>query len=58
VTTRSGINTPPASRFELMRRGLSDGACLGPHGRFSSHLALAELEGAFDHLRGTREAAS
>ncbi len=58
VTTRSGINTPPASRYELLRRGLSDGACLGPSGRFSSRLALAELEGAFDRMRGTREAAS
>jgi peptidoglycan/xylan/chitin deacetylase (PgdA/CDA1 family) len=57
VTTRSGDNRPGAPRFGLRRRGLSDGACLGPGGRFSSRLARAELEGAFDRLRGV-EAAS
>lgn len=52
VTTRAGANAAGAPRFELRRRGLSDGACLGPSGRFSSRLALAELDGAFDRLRG------
>jgi peptidoglycan/xylan/chitin deacetylase (PgdA/CDA1 family) len=57
VTTRSGANGPGTPRLELKRRGLSDGACLGPGGRFSRHLAMAELGGAFDSLRGV-EAAS
>ncbi len=53
VTTRAGDVAPAAARFELPRRGLSDGACLGPDGRFSRRLARAELDGAFDRLRGT-----
>jgi peptidoglycan/xylan/chitin deacetylase (PgdA/CDA1 family) len=57
VTTRAGDNGPRASAFELKRRGLSEGACLGPGGRFSGRLALAELDGAFDRLRQV-EAAS
>jgi peptidoglycan/xylan/chitin deacetylase (PgdA/CDA1 family) len=57
VTTRAGDNAPDAPRFELRRRGWSDGACLGPGGQFSRRLALAEIEGAFDRLRGL-EAAS
>jgi peptidoglycan/xylan/chitin deacetylase (PgdA/CDA1 family) len=57
VTTRAGDNAPGQSRFELRRRGLSEGACLGPGGRFSGRLTLAELGGAFDRLRGV-EAAS
>ncbi|HTK30329.1 MAG TPA: polysaccharide deacetylase family protein [Candidatus Saccharimonadaceae bacterium] len=57
VTTRRGDVTPGAGRYELLRRGLSDGACLGPTGAFSRSLALAELDGAFDRLRGA-EAAS
>jgi peptidoglycan/xylan/chitin deacetylase (PgdA/CDA1 family) len=52
VTTRAGDNRPGAARFELRRRGFSEGACLGPGGRFSSRLAMAELAGAFDRLRG------
>jgi peptidoglycan/xylan/chitin deacetylase (PgdA/CDA1 family) len=56
VTTRAGDNGVEASPFELRRRGLSEGACLGPAG-FSNRLALAELDGAFDGLRRT-EAAS
>lgn len=57
VTTQAGDNAPDAPRFELRRRAWSDGACLGPGGQFSRRLALAEIEGAFDHLRGL-EAAS
>lgn len=57
VTTRAGDNGPDRPRLELRRRGLSDGACLGPGGRFSRRLAHAELDGAFDRLRGV-EAAS
>jgi hypothetical protein len=35
----------------LLRRGLSEGACLGPGGRFSARLTLAELDGRFERLR-------
>jgi peptidoglycan/xylan/chitin deacetylase (PgdA/CDA1 family) len=52
VTTRPGANASGVSNFELLRRGLSDGACLGPSGHFSRRLALAELAGTFDRLRG------
>ena len=52
VTTRAGDNRPGASRFELRRRGFTEGACLGPGGRFAPRLAMAELDGAFDRLRG------
>ncbi len=52
VTTRTGDAHPAAPRLELPRRGLSEGACLGPGGCFSSRLATAELFGAFDRLRG------
>ena len=52
VTTRAGDNRRGAPRFELKRRGFSEGACLGPGGRFSPRLAMAELDGAFDRLRG------
>jgi peptidoglycan/xylan/chitin deacetylase (PgdA/CDA1 family) len=58
VTTRPGVNEPGADRFELRRRGLSEGACLDPAGRFSSALTLAELGGAFDLMRSYVEAAS
>lgn len=57
VATRAGDVLPGDSPFELRRRGLSEGACLGPTGRFSARLTRAELEGAFDRLRGVREAA-
>lgn len=57
VTTRAGDASPASGRFELPRRGLSDGACLGPTGRFSARLARAELDGAFDRLRSGRAAA-
>jgi len=56
VTTRAGDNDPGRPRLELRRRGLSDGACLGPGGRFSRRLAHAELDGAFDRLRGVEAA--
>jgi peptidoglycan/xylan/chitin deacetylase (PgdA/CDA1 family) len=58
LTTRAGDVLPGASRFELRRRGLSEGACLGPGGRFSGRLAIAELDGAFDRLRRVEEAAA
>jgi hypothetical protein len=54
VTTRSGENRADAPAFELLRRGLSEGACLGPGGRFSARLMLAELDGRFERLRGRR----
>jgi peptidoglycan/xylan/chitin deacetylase (PgdA/CDA1 family) len=52
VATRRGDNGPGTPGLELRRRGLSDGACLTPRGRFSRRLALAELHGAFDRVRG------
>jgi peptidoglycan/xylan/chitin deacetylase (PgdA/CDA1 family) len=58
VTTQAGVNTPGAQRFELRRRSWSDGACLGPNGVFSTRLARAELDGAFDRLRAERESAA
>jgi peptidoglycan/xylan/chitin deacetylase (PgdA/CDA1 family) len=58
VTTRAGDVTPDADPHQLKRRGLSEGACLGPGGRFSRRLALAELGGAFDRLRGVEGAAA
>lgn len=51
VTTLAGQVRAVASPFRLPRRGWSEGACLGPRGRFSNHLAFAEFEGAFDGLR-------
>ena len=56
VTTRTGDVAAGAPPYELCRRGLSDGACLGPGGKFSDRLARAELDGAFDHLRGAEKA--
>lgn len=44
---------------ELPRRALPEGACVGPTGAFSRRMTLAELDGAFDALRGrAREAAT
>jgi peptidoglycan/xylan/chitin deacetylase (PgdA/CDA1 family) len=57
VTTRAGDNGPASPRFELRRRGLSEGVCIGPGGRFSAPLARAEFNGAFDRLRGIEGAA-
>ncbi len=54
VTTRAGENRAGAPAFELLRRGLSEGACLGPGGRFSARLTLAELDGRFEGLRARR----
>jgi peptidoglycan/xylan/chitin deacetylase (PgdA/CDA1 family) len=51
VTTQAGDNRAGADPLELRRRGFSEGACLDPAGRFSRHLALAEVDGAFDRLR-------
>ena len=58
VTTRPGVNGADAPRYELLRRGLTESACLGPSGRVSRRLTLAELDGAFDRMRAAREAAS
>jgi peptidoglycan/xylan/chitin deacetylase (PgdA/CDA1 family) len=52
VTTRAGDNRAGADPLALRRRGFSEGACLDPAGRFSRRLALAEVDGAFDRLRG------
>jgi len=57
VTTSAGDVRPGSEPHRLPRRGLSEGACLGPGGRFSSRLALAELDGAFDALRSRRDPA-
>jgi peptidoglycan/xylan/chitin deacetylase (PgdA/CDA1 family) len=57
VTTRAGDVVAGAPAHELPRRGLSEGACLGPLGRFSERLARAELEGAFDAWRSRRSRA-
>ena len=51
VTTRAGENRGDAPLFGLLRRGLSEGACLGPGGRFSARLTQAELDGRFEWLR-------
>jgi len=58
VTTRAGENRAGAPAFELLRRGLSEGACLGPGGRFSARLTLAELDGRFERLRARRAPAA
>ncbi len=56
VTTRAGENDGGTPRHTLRRRGLSEGACLGPTGRFSARLMRAELEGVFEPLRARRRA--
>ncbi|TMQ70805.1 MAG: hypothetical protein E6K80_07385 [Candidatus Eisenbacteria bacterium] len=58
VTTRAGDNGPATEPFALRRRGFDEGMCLGPDGRFSRRLARAELDGAFDALRGVRQEAT
>ena len=58
VTTRAGDVRPGADSWTLVRRGLSEGACLGPTGAFSRRLAGAELAGAFDRWRTGTEAAA
>jgi peptidoglycan/xylan/chitin deacetylase (PgdA/CDA1 family) len=54
VTTRAGDNRAGDPPHTLRRRGLGEGACLGPGGRFSERLLLAEVDGLFDGLRATR----
>jgi peptidoglycan/xylan/chitin deacetylase (PgdA/CDA1 family) len=54
VTTRAGENRPDVPVFELLRRGLSEGACLGPGGRFSARLTEAEMDGRFEWWRARR----
>jgi peptidoglycan/xylan/chitin deacetylase (PgdA/CDA1 family) len=55
ATTRAGLNAAGAPRLALLRRGFSEGTCVGPLG-FSRRLALAELSGAFDGLRAQQRA--
>lgn len=55
VTTRVGDNRAGTPRLELRRRGIPEGACLGPAGHFSRRMTLAELDGAFDAWRAARE---
>jgi hypothetical protein len=54
VTTRAGENRAGTPALELRRRGLAEGACLGPGGHYSERLTLAELDGAFEPLRARR----
>ncbi|MBI1796798.1 MAG: polysaccharide deacetylase family protein [Candidatus Eisenbacteria bacterium] len=58
VTTRAGENRAGSPRLELKRRGLPDGACLGPGGAFAPRLAMAEIAGAFDGMRALRAEAA
>lgn len=58
VTTRAGDNHPGAGRYTLLRRGFGEGNCTGPTGRFSRRLAMAEINGLFDRVRGVGTAAS
>lgn len=52
VTTRRGANGRDADPLRLCRRALPEAACLAPGDRFSHRLVRAELEGAFDRMRG------
>jgi peptidoglycan/xylan/chitin deacetylase (PgdA/CDA1 family) len=56
VTTLAGENDASTPPCRLRRRGLSEGACLGPAGRFSARLMRAELDGVFEPLRARRAA--
>lgn len=57
VTTRAGDVRAGDAPFTLLRRGLPEGAVLGPRRRFSAHMTRAELSGRFDRLRrGSAEA--
>lgn len=58
VTTRSGDIERGSERFTLPRRGLPEGAVLGPRGRFSARMTHAELAGRFDRMRAGRSGAS
>lgn len=53
VVTQSGDVSPASARWELARRPLTEGACTGPFG-FSARMTMAEIRGAFDHLRKGR----
>ncbi|MCC6651233.1 MAG: polysaccharide deacetylase family protein [Candidatus Eisenbacteria bacterium] len=53
VITRSGDVNAGSARWELARRPLTEGACTGPFG-FSARMTMAEVHGAFDHLRKGR----
>lgn len=57
VTTAGGENDAATAPHRLRRRGLSEGACLGPTGRFSARLVRAELDGVFEPLRARRDRA-
>lgn len=57
VITRSGDAVAATPRWELPRRPLTEGACMGPFG-FSARMTLAETRGAFDALRKGRAEAS
>jgi peptidoglycan/xylan/chitin deacetylase (PgdA/CDA1 family) len=54
VSTRSGDCDASAPALSLPRRPLTEGGCTGPGGRFSAHMTLAEINGAFDRLRAPR----
>ena len=52
ASTRAGDCAPGVNAWSLPRRALSEGACTGPGARFSERMTIAELNGAFDRLRG------
>ena len=58
VSTKAGDCSAASPAFALPRRALPEGACIGPGGRFSERMTLAELDGAFDRLRGRADVAS
>lgn len=59
VTTQPGDCGAGTAGLTLPRRPLTEGGCLGPGGRFSARMTLAEVRGDFDRLRGRgAEAAS
>jgi len=59
VTTRAGDVRAGDAPFTLLRRGLTEGAVLGPDRRFSAQMTRAELSGRFDRLRrGSVEAST
>ncbi|MEO5989209.1 MAG: polysaccharide deacetylase family protein [Candidatus Eisenbacteria bacterium] len=55
VTTEAGDCRPDSSRHRLARRALTEGACIGPGGKYSGAMTRAELAGSFDRLRGRRQ---
>lgn len=54
VTTAAGDCRPGTPAFELPRRALPEAASSGPDGRTSARMVRAEMQGAFDRLRGRR----